>query len=161
VLLGTTREEFGGSAWAHVRHGHLGGLPPAVDLDSERILATLLASAASAGLLASAHDLSDGGLAVSLAESCLRGGHGCSVSLSGDTFTELFSESVARAVVSVTPGREEEFAAMCASVGVPAAALGIVGGDSLTVTADGDAGFAVPLGDLSSAWTGTLPALFD
>lgn len=161
VLLGTTREEFGGSAWAHVRHGHLGGLPPTVDLDSERILATLLASAASAGLLASAHDLSDGGLAVALAESCLRGGRGCWVSLSGDAFTELFSESVARAVVSVTPGREEEFTAMCASLGVPAATLGTVGGDSLTVAAHGDAGFTAPLGDLSSAWTRTLPALFD
>jgi len=110
-------------------------------------------------LLASAHDLSDGGLAVALAESCLRGGRGCSVALSGDAFTELFSESAARAVVSVTPGREEEFAALCASLGVPAADLGTVGGAS--VAADGDAGFTVPLGDLSRAWTGTLPGLFD
>ena len=83
VLLGSTRDEFGGSAWAHVVHGHLGGRPPAVDLAAERHLAALIAAAAAAGVLASAHDLSEGGLAVALAESCLRGGVGCRVSLAG------------------------------------------------------------------------------
>ena len=110
MLLGTTSEEFGGSAWAEVVHEHLGGRPPAVDLDAERRLADLVAAAASAGVLASAHDLSDGGLAIALAESCLRGGVGCWVSVAGfdnragvaveppaDTFTALFSESAARA----------------------------------------------------------------
>jgi phosphoribosylformylglycinamidine synthase len=167
VLLGTTREEFGGSAWAHVRHGHLGGLPPSPDLHSERIMADLVVSAASAGLLASAHDLSDGGLAVALAESCLRGGRGCEISLTGpgsgsaDAFIALFSESAARALVSLAPGREDEFAALCAGHGVPATMLGTVGGSSLTVTAGRDAGFAAPLKDLRQAWTGVLPALFD
>jgi phosphoribosylformylglycinamidine synthase subunit PurL len=167
VLLGTTREEFGGSAWAHVRHDHLGGLPPSPDLHSERIMADLVASAASAGLLASAHDLSDGGLAVALAESCLRGGRGCEISLTGsgsgsaDAFITLFSESAARALVSLAPGREDEFAALCAEHGVPATVLGTVGGSSLAVTADSDAGFTAPLKDLRQAWTGVLPALFD
>jgi phosphoribosylformylglycinamidine synthase len=166
VLLGTTREEFGGSAWAHVRHGHLGGLPPSPDLHSERIMADLVASAASAGLLASAHDLSDGGLAVALAESCLRGGRGCEISLtdpgsgSADAFIALFSESAARALVSLAPGREDEFAALCAEHGVPATVLGTVGGSSLAVTADSDAGFTAPLKDLRQTWTGVLPALF-
>ena len=73
VLLGRTEAEFGGSAWAHVLHGHLGGRPPAPDLDAERRLGGLLAAAAADGLLAAAHDLSEGGLAVALAESCLRG----------------------------------------------------------------------------------------
>ena len=81
VLLGRTEPEFGGSAWAHVRHGHLGGRPPAPDLDAERRLAALLAAAVADGLLSAAHDLSDGGLAVALAESCLRGGTGCTVRL--------------------------------------------------------------------------------
>src|SRR5579875_1463934 len=74
VLLGRTRAEFGGSAWAHVVHGHLGGWPPAVDFAAERRLAAVLGQAAQAGMLCAAHDLSDGGLAVALAESCLRGG---------------------------------------------------------------------------------------
>ena len=84
VVLGRTAAELGGSAWAHVIHGHLGGRPPAPRLADERRLARLLAAAAAAGLLAAAHDLSDGGLAVALAESCLRGRAGCRVRLPGD-----------------------------------------------------------------------------
>ena len=156
VLLGRTREEFGGSAWAHVVHKQLGGHPPAPDLDSERKLAALIGSAASAGLLASAHDLADGGLAIALAESCLRGGRGCRIGLSGDAFTELFSESAARAVISVRPGREEEFAALCAANEILATVLGVTGGDALVI----DGSFEVPLDELARVWTRTLPALF-
>ena len=76
VLLGRTGDEFGGSAWAQVVHGHLGGRPPRVDLAAEQALAGLLADAAAAGVLVAAHDLSDGGLAQALTESCLRGGLG-------------------------------------------------------------------------------------
>jgi phosphoribosylformylglycinamidine synthase subunit PurL len=155
VLLGTTREEFGGSAWAQVLHGHLGGHPPTPDLDAERRLAALIGAAGTAALLGSAHDLSEGGLGVALAESCLRGGRGCRVHLAPDAFTELFSESAARAVVSVRTGAEQEFADLCAAHGVPARALGTVGGDSLEI----DSLFAVPLDELTRVWTGTLPAL--
>ncbi|HEY7362296.1 MAG TPA: phosphoribosylformylglycinamidine synthase subunit PurL [Streptosporangiaceae bacterium] len=156
VLLGTTRAEFGGSAWAQVAHGHLGGCPPTADLDAERAAASLLAGAARAGLLDAAHDVSDGGLAVALAESCLAGGHGCRVSLPGDPFTFLFSESAARFVVAVTPGSEAEFAARCAAHGVPATPLGTAGGDRQEVAG----GFAVPLDELAATHQGVLPALF-
>jgi len=75
VLLGLTREaDLGGSEWAWALHRHLGGRPPAVDLDAERRLAELLAAAAAAGLPAAAHDLSDGGLAQALVECCLGAG---------------------------------------------------------------------------------------
>ncbi len=137
-------------------HKHLGGHPPAPDLDAERRLAALIGSAAAAGLLASAHDLADGGLGIALAESCLRGGRGCRVSLPGDAFTDLFSESAARAVVSVRPDHEEEFAALCAAHEVPATVLGVTGGDTLVV----DGWFEVPLDELARVWEGTLPALF-
>ena len=156
VLLGTTRDEFGGSAWAEVAHQHLGGRPPAVDFDAERKLASLVIAAATEGLLASAHDLSEGGLAIALAEACLRGGRGCVVTLPDDLFTALFSESAGRAVVSVTPGREAEFGALAREHDVPAAILGVAFGDTLTV---GDA-FQIPLTELETAWTGTLPAIF-
>src|SRR5204863_8576246 len=63
VLLGRTEPEFGGSAWAHVRHGHLGGRPPAPDLDAERRLAALPAAAAAAGRRSPAHERPAGGLA--------------------------------------------------------------------------------------------------
>ncbi len=83
-LLGSTREELSGSEWAHVVHGHLGGTPPIVDLAAERSLAELLREAV--GLVTSAHDLSDGGLAQALVESCLRNDIGATVALSGDAF---------------------------------------------------------------------------
>jgi phosphoribosylformylglycinamidine synthase subunit PurL len=156
VLLGRTAAEFGGSAWAHVLHSHLGGQPPAPDLAAELRLAEVLVSACTAGLLAAAHDLSDGGLAVALAESCLRGGTGCQVRLPEDPFVGLFSESAARAVVVVRPGSEAAFAALCAAQGVPAADIGATGGDSLVV----DDCFSVPVTELAAAHSGTLPALF-
>ena len=83
-LLGETREELSGSEWAHVVHGHLGGLPPTVDLSAERSLAELLH--AGVGLLTSAHDLSDGGLAQALAEASLRHGIGVTVAVPDDAF---------------------------------------------------------------------------
>ena len=69
LLLGETREELSGSEWAHVVHGHLGGLPPMVDLAAEQALAELLREAV--GLVTSAHDLADGGLAQALVEASL------------------------------------------------------------------------------------------
>jgi phosphoribosylformylglycinamidine synthase II len=156
VLLGATSLELGGSAWAGVVHQHLGGRPPAVDLAAEQKLADLIAAAAADGVLASAHDVSDGGLAIALAESCLHGGRGCTVALPADPFTSLFSESAARAVVSVTPGRESDFAALAQSHGVPAVTLGRTGGHSLTV----EHAFEIPLPELIETWTRTLPAIF-
>jgi phosphoribosylformylglycinamidine synthase subunit PurL len=156
VLLGHTGAEFGGSAWAHARHGHLGGRPPVPDLAAERRLAGLLAAAAAAGLLSAAHDLSDGGLAVALAESCLRGRTGCRIRLPGDPFTWLFSESAARAIVAVRPGAAAEFASLRAVHGVPGDTIGRVGGDALIV----EGSFAIPLTELATAHTGTLAALF-
>jgi phosphoribosylformylglycinamidine synthase subunit PurL len=155
VLLGETESEFGGSAWAHVRHGHLGGRPPAVRLDAERRLAGLLAEAAAAGLLSSAHDLSDGGLGVALAESCLRGRTGCRVRLPGEEFSFLFGESAARAIVTVGP-EMASFSELCAAHGVPFTAIGITGGDGLVI----EDCFDIGLAELAEAHRGTLPALF-
>ena len=156
VLLGRTRPEFGGSAWAWVAHGHLGGRPPAADLAAERALAAVLVRAADRGLVTAAHDLSDGGLGVALAECCLAGGMGCRVTLPADEFTSLFSESSARAVVEVTPGSQDAFEALCTGHGVPATPLGAVGGDSLEVVGC----FRVPLAELAEVHGRVLPGLF-
>jgi phosphoribosylformylglycinamidine synthase II len=156
VLLGQTRAEFGGSLWAWLRHGHLGGLPPAVDLQAERALADVLVTAAARGLLSAAHDLSDGGLGVALAESCLSGGTGCSVTLSGDPATFLFSETAGRAVVAVRAEAGAEFARLCADSAVPATVLGQTGGTELEFTGL----FSVPLGELAGVHRRALPALF-
>ena len=156
VLLGTTRSEFGGSLWAWLRHGHLGGLPPAVDLPAERSLADVLVAASERRLIVAAHDLSDGGLALALAEACLVGGTGCSVALPGDGTTFLFSESAARAVVVVRPGAEAELVRLCTASGVPAATLGRTGGSTLEIAGL----FAVPLTELADLYGRALPALF-
>jgi phosphoribosylformylglycinamidine synthase subunit PurL len=156
VLLGATRAEFGGSLWAWVTHRHLGGQPPAVDFAAELALAEVLVTAGSRGLLASAHDLSDGGLAVALAESCVAGGIGVSVTLPGDPFVALFSESAARAVAEVRPGAEAEFGLLCTGAGVPAFVIGTAGGDSLQVSGQ----FEIPLPELAAVHSTPLPALF-
>ncbi|WP_036226194.1 phosphoribosylformylglycinamidine synthase subunit PurL [Marmoricola sp. URHB0036] len=153
LLLGETREELSGSEWAHVVHGHLGGTPPRVDLAAERGLSELLVEAT--GVLSSAHDLSDGGLAQALAESCLRNGVGVRVELAGDPFVELFSESAGRVLVTVDgPDDEERLFDLAAEHGVPITSLGQTRGDSLSVTGL----FDVPLEELRTAWTVTLPA---
>jgi phosphoribosylformylglycinamidine synthase len=151
-LLGETQEELSGSEWAHVVHGHLGGLPPVIDLQAERALATLLHDGV--GLLTSAHDLSEGGLAQALAESALRNGVGVTVSVGEDAFVELFSESAARCLVTVRPEETGALEAMGGALGVPLRRLGTTGGDALTI----DGQFSVPLEELREAWTSTLPA---
>jgi phosphoribosylformylglycinamidine synthase len=163
ILLGETREELSGSEWAWVEHGHLGGCPPLVDLAAERRLAGAVAAANELGLIRTAHDLSDGGLAQALVECCLRHGYGATVQLPegapGGAFGYLFSESAGRALVSVPLGRERAFIAVCDERSVPWTPLGVVGNrDGALELAEL---FQIPLSELRTAWSGTLPSLFD
>ncbi|MEP7054284.1 MAG: phosphoribosylformylglycinamidine synthase subunit PurL, partial [Actinomycetota bacterium] len=133
VLLGETRAEFGGSEWAWEVHRHLGGRPPAVDFANERQLAEILIAASRDGMVSAAHDLSDGGLAQAIVESCLDGGHGARIvpPEGADPFVWLFSESSARAIVALPRSEEPRFMDMCAARGFPATRIGVVDGDSL------------------------------
>lgn len=131
-LLGSTRAELDGSAWADVIHRHLGGLPPKPDLAAEKALAGLMVVAAKDGLVTSAHDVSTGGLIQTLVEGVLRRGVGARVWLSevmedgGLDITEaLFSESVARMVVSVAREDDVKFRGLCEGRGVPVARIGV------------------------------------
>ena len=155
-LLGTTREELGGSEWAHVVHGHLGGRPPVVDFDAEMALAGVLHEAV--GLITAAHDLSDGGLAQALVESCLRGGRGARITLPDDVepFVALFSESAARALVAVPADGVGQLVELAAARGVPLVALGTTGGETLDIAGQ----FAVDIAALRAAAAGTFAALF-
>ena len=114
-LLGDTHDEFGGSEWAHHRHGHLGGLPPRVDLDRERLLAEVLVAGSRDGMLTGAHDVSDGGVAQTIVEMALRSGVGARFWLPDglDAFVFLFSESAGRAVVVVPRSEEVRFSERC------------------------------------------------
>jgi phosphoribosylformylglycinamidine synthase len=123
-----------------------------VDLEAERSLSQLLVEGV--GLLTSAHDLSDGGLSQALVESGLRRGIGASVALAEDPFVALFSETTARALVTVPSADADALVALAARHGVPIASLGETGGDALVVQ---DV-FTLPLEELRAAWTATLPA---
>ena len=126
-LLGATHEEFGGSEWAHL-HGHLGGLPPKVDLDAERVLGEILIAGSRDGMLDAAHDLSDGGAAIGLIEMALRSGTGARLWIPDDIdpFVFLLAESTARAIVVVPRSEELRFTAMCAARHFPAERIGVV-----------------------------------
>ncbi|MBV9023021.1 MAG: phosphoribosylformylglycinamidine synthase subunit PurL [Streptomycetaceae bacterium] len=164
-LLGETREEFGGSAWSQVEHDHLGGLPPAVDLEREKLLAEILIAGSRDGMIDAAHDLSDGGLVQALVESCLKGGKGARIvipdtasdsgSAAGDPFVTLFSESAGRAVVAVPRSEELRFTDMCGARGLPATRIGVIDGDALAVQGE----FTIPLDELREVFEGALPAL--
>jgi phosphoribosylformylglycinamidine synthase subunit PurL len=157
-LLGETREELSGSEWAHVAHGHLGGLPPVLDLGAEQALASLLQDASRDSVVTSAHDLSDGGLAQALAESTFGRGIGVSVSVAsvagGDAFVALFAESTARALVTVTDDRADALVALAERYGVPITPLGRTGGDTISV----EGVFDLPVAEAKAAWQATLPA---
>ncbi|MEU7639042.1 phosphoribosylformylglycinamidine synthase subunit PurL [Streptomyces sp. NPDC039016] len=156
-LLGDTREELGGSAWSQVVHDHLGGLPPQVDLERERLLAEILISASRDGMVDAAHDLSDGGLVQALVESCLHGGKGARLVVPDDLdpFVFLFSESAGRAVVAVPRSEELRFTDMCGARGLPATRIGVVDGDALAVQGQ----FDIPLDELRTAHEATIPGL--
>ncbi len=156
-LLGETREELDGSAWSQVEHGHLGGLPPRVDLAAEQALSEVLIAGGRDGVLAGAHDISDGGLALTLVESCLRRDVGVEVALDGDAFVGLFSESTARVVVAVRPERAGELTALCTAHGVPLTRLGATTAEPVLRV---HGALEVSLAELRTAWTATLPAAF-
>jgi phosphoribosylformylglycinamidine (FGAM) synthase-like enzyme len=169
LLLGETRDEFDGSAWAEVVHGHLGGLPPTVDLDAERRLGDILIAGSRDGMISAAHDLSEGGLAQAVVEMCLSGETGARIVLPEGPgvpapFVQLFSESTARVLVAVPRTEELRFTEMCTVRRQPWVKIGVVdAGD----TGAPDEQFLdiqdvarLPLQDLRNAWAGTLPALF-
>ncbi len=161
-LLGVTAEELSGSEWAHVAHGHLGGLPPRVDLATERQLADILVNGSRDGLVDAAHDLSDGGLSQALVECCLRGDVGARVWLPDelDPFVALFAESAGRALVAVPRGEEVRFTEMCTERGFAHVGVGVTEGVGPDAQLDVQGQFSLTLGELRAAWSATLPATF-
>jgi phosphoribosylformylglycinamidine synthase len=158
VLLGETREEFGGSEWLAVRRGLEAGAPPAVDLEAETRLHALLARGAREGWLLTAHDVSDGGLAVALAECTFSAGVGARVEL-GDSIRPdalLFGESTGR-VVAATRDPEALLAA-AREEGLPARRVGETGGERLVVgPPGGEPWIDCAVARLREIWARALP----
>lgn len=160
LLLGDTHDEFDGSIWAQVTADHLGGVPPKVDLDREKLLAEVLTAASRDGLISAAHDLAEGGLIQAVVESALAGETGCRVIIpeGADPFVFLFSESSGRVLVAVPRTEESRFRSMCEARGLPVTRVGVVdqGSDSVEVQDQ----FSVALSELRSTSEGVLPRLF-
>ena len=138
ALLGPNRPEMGGSEYLKVAHGRVAGTPPAVDLALERGVQRTCRAAVEAGLLSSAHDVSEGGLAAALAEACMGGpgrGMGAVVDTPGDGRPDvlLFGESHSRIVVSLKEEDYGRFQALASREGIPAAVIGRVGGPHLVI----------------------------
>jgi phosphoribosylformylglycinamidine synthase len=156
LLLGETEDELDGSEWAWVTHHHLGGRPPRVRLEAEHGLAQTLCRAAAGELLTGAHDLSDGGLSQALVESVLLNGIGAEITVAGDAFVALFSESTARMLVTCRDSNVDRLLELATVHDVPVARLGRTGGSSLHVQGT----FEIAADELRSAHEATLPLLF-
>ena len=156
-LLGETFAELGGSEFAEAVLDVVAGRPPALDLDREHALHELLHEAAGADLVAAAHDCGDGGLAVTLAEQAILGGHGFAVSIPGDLppHVALFSESASRVVVAVAPERLDTLVELASAHGVPFESIGETGGPRVVF----DGLFETTVEELRDAYEDAIPRL--
>ena len=142
-------------------HGFLGGKPPAVDLEREQLLADVLINASRDGLIDAAHDLSDGGLFVALAEACLRGHVRHPGGRAGRASTRSCSCSPSRPAGRswrCRAPRRSRFTDMCTARTLPAQRIGVL--DVLEAAIEVQGQFRIPMAELRVAWASTLPELF-
>lgn len=169
IALGETKDEFGGSIWQQVsadtsEASSLNGLPPQVDMANEKRLAEFFHGNE---LLTAAHDISEGGLAVTAFEMAKRAGAtadgaglGLNLDLTAvheDEFVAAFSESASRVLVATTADRADQVLARAGELGIPAAIVGETT-ETGALTLGGE---SVAISQLVSAWSATLPDLFD
>jgi phosphoribosylformylglycinamidine synthase len=155
VLLGQGFGELGASEYLKIVHGKVRGEVPRLDLPSERALIALLTRAAARGLIRSAHDCSDGGVAVTLAECAFdAGGIGLDVDLAADgsRAATLFGESASRAIVSVRPQDQTAFAQLAGELGVPARLIGRTGGSRLRISVAGEPAIDCAVAEAEQIW---------
>jgi len=157
LLLGNASGpgELGGSAYLRLLHDVEQGLPPAVDLAAEARLAALLRRLVAEGLIHTAHDLSEGGLAIALVEACFGRLLGAEVSVPLSS-VDLFSETQGRAIVAARPFTLEKLLRAAEEAGVPALPIGVVGGSDLVIRTDGET-LRSPVADLHEIWSTALP----
>jgi len=152
-LLGNTDENLSGSEWAYI-HGMRGGIAPTADLQREMRLIDLLVAANKSALFTAAHDLSQGGLAISLVEMVLRHNVGANITLD-NVGIALISETPGRVVVAVTSAKVSELEQLAAKQEIALTKIGTTGGDSLVIN-----GASIPLTELRTAHTETFKKLF-
>ncbi|MCP9447257.1 MAG: phosphoribosylformylglycinamidine synthase subunit PurL [Nitrospira sp.] len=166
ILLGATRDDLGGSEYLKIMHSREQGSPPFLNMEAEKALHDCVLTLVRGGLVQSAHDCSDGGLAVALAESCLSAPGrqlGAAVQLTRGRLRKdavLFGESQSRVVLSAKPAHREAVLERAKSFAVPAAVIGTVGGDRLVVSLGDERSAAnvidAPLSTLHDRWARSL-----
>lgn len=163
LLLGTTKAELGGGEFQYAIHGVTEGRPPVIDLDFEQKLLDAVLSAIQQGLVASAHDLSDGGLAVALAESSISGRIGANIDFRTDLRPDLalFSESQSRILLSATPEKAEALKQLLAGKGIPVAQIGTVKGTDLAIRVNGKPVIQSSAEKLEKVWKDAIPCLMN
>lgn len=155
-ILGATRPEFGGSELQKLTFGTISGKAPQLNLEIEAKHQTQVLSAIRAGVIQSAHDLAEGGLAVALAESLIgSSGLGAAVKLNGDPVANLFSESQSRFLLTVKKEKQQEFQSL-----VEATLIGEVTNSArLQVTSNEEVVLDQNVEALKQAWKGAIPCL--
>lgn len=161
VLLGETRGELGGSEYLYKVHGLTAGKPPILDVENEGNLHKAVLEAAGQKLLLSAHDCSEGGLAVAIAESAISGSLGVNVTLpafNGRLDALLFGEDQSRIIISVENDKVSQLEAICKKHNVPFAVIGEVLGNMFTMTVQGYGKVIdLSLQDITKAWREEIP----
>ena len=156
-IIGEAGEDFGGSEIQEMQTGSIDGRAPELDLDTEYRRQRDVLKAIQAGLVQSAHDVSEGGLAVAIAESTFGTGLGAEVVIAGDTVDELFAETQSRYVISVTPENRKAFEqtapdARYAGRVTEEAALHLLKESEETI-------LQASAKELENAWKGAIPCL--
>ncbi|HZR25407.1 MAG TPA: AIR synthase-related protein, partial [Vicinamibacterales bacterium] len=162
ILLGEGRDELGGSEYLKVVHGLVRGVPPALDLEREAALQRLLVSLASDRLMRSAHDCSDGGLAVTLAECCFdTNGIGAEVEVGGGSrIAALFGESASRVVIAAASDDVTTVLERAAAANVPAHVIGETGGNRVRISVAGETAIDVSVDDAERVWSTAIEKYF-
>jgi len=155
-VLGETKDEFGGSELQKLLEGSISGKSPVLDLEVEKSHQAAVLTAIRAGIVESAHDLAEGGLAVAAAESLFGPNSlGAKLDLKGNPVSALFSESQSRFLLSIKPENKEQFESL-----VPAALIGEVTNDNnLTISQGENILIKEQVEVLESAWRGAIPCL--
>ncbi len=160
ILVGEIGDDLGASHFLHVVHGRKAGRVPVLDFVKEKAVQAGVLAMIRSRLVKSAHDCSEGGLAVTLAESCMTNREqpiGASIDLgAGPADALLFGESQSRIVLSCRASNAATVLMLLGLRGVPARRIGTVGGDELSIAA-GDEKFAWPTADVCAAWSGSIP----
>jgi phosphoribosylformylglycinamidine synthase subunit PurL len=171
VLIGENRGEMGGSEYLDALHGLQRGVPPAIDLAQERAVQTLLPRLTAERLIRSAHDVSEGGVAVALAECCFdTGGRGAEVdlpTLAADVtaanapgvpalHAALFGESMPQVLVSVDPAQADVVVERARAAGVPARVIGRTGGTDVIIRVAGQTALTVGVAEAEHEWSTSI-----